>query len=122
MNPALDLAVDALAAHRLVRLLGADTITEPLREAVARWAYTRRGRDADDLEAAPDGGWALWAEHGDPDPPKLATLVTCRWCLSIYVAAAVVAASQLAPRPWRLAARGLALSSAAVLLSGLEQD
>lgn len=110
------LVVDALAAYRLTRLVTADTITEGPRDAVVRWAYERAGL----LDVAADG--ASWSEvaMADDDAPKLATLVTCRWCTGVYVAVAVVAARRLAPRAWAPVADMLAVSSAAALVAGLE--
>jgi hypothetical protein len=108
-----DLLVDALATYRLTRLATADVISEPVRMAVLR----RVG-------AAPPPG------SGDPtaqevveslkDPPRLATLVTCRWCAGIWIAAGVAGARHVFPRAWQPAARGLALSAGAVLLARLE--
>lgn len=51
-----------LTVARIVRLIADDTITEPFREAVVR----RFGPDS-----------------------KITTLVTCPWCLSVYVGAVV---------------------------------
>lgn len=89
-----DLAVDALAAHRLVRLAQRDTLP-----VIARWR----------------GG--VLSSH--PEHP-LSELLTCPWCLSIHVAAAVVAARWMAPRWWAPIARVLAMSSAVGLISEWE--
>jgi hypothetical protein len=109
-----ELAVDVLAAHRLTRLVTADVITEPAREALLRWSYRRKG----DTGQAPATGWTDYAEV-DPDAPRLARLVTCRWCAGFYVAAAVVAARRWLPG-WHYVARVLATSSAAALLAAPE--
>lgn len=114
---ATDVAVDMLATHRLVRLVTADVITQPLRDRLVGWAYRRHG----DEGSEPATGWADYAE-ADPDAPKLATLLTCRWCAGVYVAAGVVVARRLAPGPWGYAARALAASSAAALLAAVEED
>jgi hypothetical protein len=116
-DQALQLAVDLLATHRLVRLATADTITQPIRDAVVCHAYRRQG----DNGSTPANGWADYAE-ADPEAPKLASLVVCRWCTGIYVAALVVAARRLAPTPWGYLARALAASSAAALLAAMEDD
>jgi hypothetical protein len=114
---ATELAVDLLATHRLTRLATADVLTEPLRERLVCAAYRRQG----DTGSAPATGWADYAE-ADPEAPKLASLLVCRWCTSIYLGALVVAARRVAPRPWGYLARALAASSAAALLAAFEED
>jgi hypothetical protein len=54
------------------------------------------------------------------DPPRLATLITCRWCAGMWIAAGVTAARLARPGAWDPVARGLALSASAVLLARLE--
>lgn len=85
-----DLIVDALAVARLTRLVTEDTL--PPLEAARERAYAvveqRHG--------------AAWAEG-----------ITCPWCVSVHLAAAVLVARRVAPRAWSTAARGLALSYAA---------
>lgn len=88
---AVDLAVDALAVHRLTRLAVSDEITAGLRER-------------------------LWERH-DPATTGLGYLATCPWCASFWIAAAVAAARAAAPRAWAPLAAVLAMSSAAGLLS-----
>ena len=61
------------------------------------------------------------AHHGD-DAPKLATLVTCPWCASFYVAIAVVVARRIAPRAWTPIARALAGSHLAGLAANIDVD
>lgn len=109
----LELAIDALATYRLTRLATADVISEPARRAVLRRTGTEVGPDQDDLSA-------VEVVEGLKDPPRLATLVTCRWCAGIWIAAAVTTARLVAPRSWQPASRGLALSAAAVLFARLE--
>lgn len=119
-----DLLLDALSVHRLTRLVTRDVIAQPARERVIARAYEAQGRlgpegfrwDVDD-----PGGWD---DHvaDDPNPPRLATLVSCRWCAGTWVAAGVVAARLLAPRQWAVVARALALSSAGTFLARLEDD
>lgn len=122
VTAALQLAVDAVATYRLTRLATADTITDGPRDAIVRWAYRRKGLVAYHL-AKPEpelpGAWSE-AAMADEDPPKLATLVTCRWCAGMWIAAGVVAARELAPDVWRPLARMLVCSSAAALLANLE--
>lgn len=145
MSPA-ELLADSLAAHRLTRLVTADVITQPLRDRILAWAW--RGRRFEVVHAAeqrgdiPDAGLALVCANRAGgrlqgilpegaiqeamkdgqlgDPPKLATLITCRWCAGVYVAAAVVALRAANPRGWSWAARGLACASAAALWAAIE--
>lgn len=109
----LDLLVDALATYRLTRLATADVISEPVRMAVLRRAGAEPAPGSDDPTAQE-------VVEGLEDPPRLATLVTCRWCAGIWIAALVAGARHAAPRAWQPVARGLALSSAAVLLARFE--
>ncbi len=117
---ALTLAVDVVATYRLTRLATADTITDGPRDAIVRWAYRRAGREAIE-QPCPDlpGAWSEVA-MADDDPPKLATLVTCRWCAGMWIAAGVVLAREVAPELWRPLARTLLFSTAAALLANLE--
>lgn len=120
--------VDGLAAYRLTRLVTHDTLTGPLRDAVIERAY--RGR----VTSAPtprtpgalnsDGQPWTWTDTvvHDPDPPKLATLVTCAFCAGVYAGFGVVAARRLAPKVWSPVALALATAAAAHLIFGLEGD
>lgn len=109
----LELLIDGLATYRLTRFATADVLSEPFRQAVLR----RVGIDPPAPEA---GTSAQELVEADDDPPRLATLVTCRWCAGMWIAAGVVVARTAAPRAWTPVARGLALSAGAVLLSRLE--
>lgn len=115
MSP-LELVVDAVAAYRLTKLVTDDEITEPLRDAVVEWSYR------DDVDPLPDG-YASWSDLAitDPKSPKLATLVTCRWCAGVWIGAGVVAARRVAPRAWQPLAEALSFAAAAALIAGLEQ-
>jgi hypothetical protein len=112
-SPWLPLVVDLLATYRLTRLATADVISEPARMAVLRrvGAEPPPGEDDPTAEELVDSL---------EDPPRLATLVTCRWCAGVWIAAGVTAARLAAPRAWDVAARGLALSAGAVLLARFE--
>jgi hypothetical protein len=105
--------VDVLATYRLTRLVTADVISEPARQAVLRrvGAQPPEGADAHTAQAI--------VESLD-DPPRLATLVTCRWCAGMWIAAGVTLARLVAPQAWRPVARGLALSAGAVLIARAE--
>lgn len=112
-----EFAIDALAAHRLTRLVTADVITQPWRDWVVCHAYRAKG----DQGGEPASGWADYAE-ADPDAPKLASLIVCRWCTGMYVAALVIVARRVSPTVWGYLARVLAASSAAALLAAIEED
>jgi hypothetical protein len=112
-SPWFPLALDLLATYRLTRLATADVISEPARMAVLK----RVGAEPPPGEDDPT---AQEVVESLEDPPRLATLVTCRWCAGMWIAAGVTAARLVAPRAWDVAARGLALSAGAVLLARFE--
>lgn len=110
------LIVDAGACYRLTRLVTDDTIVRPLREAVIALAYERQGVVESDLPAN-----TSWTEAvlNDPDPPRLAELVTCRWCAGMWVSLGIVFVARRF-RWWPRMAQALALSAGAALLARLE--
>jgi hypothetical protein len=118
---ALTLAVDAAAAYRLTRLVTADEITEEPREAIVRTSFRSCGIDVEfvDEETAVDVVARYRIENGPP--PKLATLVTCRWCAGVWIGFGVIAARRLVPRFWSPVADALACAAAAALLAGFEE-
>lgn len=81
----LDDIVDALATHRLTKLVIDDKITEDLREKLF--------------------------EKYPPESTKTGYWATCPWCVSMWVGAGVVAARTIAPRAWRPLSYALAFSS-----------
>jgi hypothetical protein len=85
------LLVDALATYRLTRLVVKDTVTERFRR---------------------------WFAHRYEGP--LVYLSTCPWCMSIWIAAAVVALTWGVPLAWSYVAAGLAFSTVAGYLSDRE--
>ncbi len=103
-------ALDALAVHRLTRLVTKDTITKPAREALIAHAYG----------GGPVRPGDNWHERlaFDENPPKLAELLTCRWCMSIWIAFGVLLVRRT--RWWSAARYALALSSAATLIAQVE--
>ena len=111
----MDLVIDGLATYRLTRLATADVISEPARQAVLR----RVGAEPPPGQEDPT---AQEVVESLKDPPRIATLVTCRWCAGIWIAAGVTIARAVVPRAWEPVSRGLALSAGAVLLSRLEDD
>jgi hypothetical protein len=112
------LLIEALAAHRLTRLVTADTITEPVRARIIEGAYRRARRHGEVAEQADAYGWDQVA-HQDPDVPKLAELITCRWCAGMWVCLGIVFLGRRS-RWWPPLANALALSSAAALLAHWE--
>jgi hypothetical protein len=89
---AVEVAVDALAVHRLTRLVQDDDVPfGPARELLLDL-----GRDR-----------------------KATELLTCPWCLSMWIAAAVVLARRRWPRAWPWIARALAGSAVAGHLAHL---
>lgn len=85
------LAVDALATYRLTRLIVQDDITAPLRERVRHAAM--RSVDSPGIAA------------------KVNTLLSCPWCVGMWVSFGVVAARRLAPAAWTPVAAALAFSA-----------
>ena len=118
MDP-IELAVDFLATYRLTRLATADVISEPARQTLV-------GRLIAGLEGVPEppppDKTAQEMVDDIADPPKLARLVTCRWCAGIWIAGGVVLARAVAPRAWSPVAKGLAFSAGAALLAGFEDS
>jgi hypothetical protein len=112
----IELAVDLLATYRLTRLATADIISEPVRQR----AVTRLLRGSDVVEGSGSEKTAQDLVEAVRDPPKLARLITCRWCAGVWIAGGVVAARLFAPGVWDPLAKGLAFSSGAALLARLE--
>lgn len=94
MLPLADFVVDALATHRIVRLLQRDTLP-PIARA--------RGHLL-----------ARFPEH------PLVELLVCPWCASVHAAALTQVGRAVAPRWWPRLAAVLAASSVAGLLAELE--
>lgn len=113
------LLTDALACHRLARLVTEDVLTAPLRDRLIEKAYARAGRAQEEAARQPDRTWTERVGYDD-NPPKLAFLATCPWCSGFYLAVGVVVTRAVAPRAWEPVARALALSSAAGLLAAHE--
>lgn len=113
-----DLVIDAAAAYRVTRLVTADTITAPARDALIEKIYERSGSMAHPL---PGESWSEMAER-DPDAPKSATLLVCRWCAGAWISAGIIVARRLAPRQWGPVADAAACSAAAALLARFETD
>jgi len=110
-----DTALDILAVHRLTRLATKDSITSPWRSRLIAAAYG--SPDAARREADHEEDWHRKLALDD-NPPKLAELLTCRWCMSVWIAGAVMLVRHT--RPWRVLRYLLALSSASTLLAQIE--
>lgn len=122
------LLVDAVAVYRLTKLITDDSLTQPLRDRIIEAGYIGEGRGerakasaqqrwgTDDWQ---EGDWQRVVEE-DALPPKVAVLVTCRWCAGMWVSLGVVATRRLFPRAWPPLAEALAFSAGAALLAGLE--
>lgn len=113
MDP-LELVVDGLAAYRLTRLATADVISEPWRRSAVDRLVSNGSEEPAEGETAQEVVDAM------AEPPKLARLLTCRWCAGMWIAAGVVGARTVAPRAWSPVARTLALSAAATLIARAE--
>lgn len=98
-----ELVIDALAVHRLTRMVIEDRVPFGwIRSSIVRRAYARQGNN-------------LSAQ------PYVAELLSCPWCVSIWVAFGVAVARRGAPRVWRPLAQVLAASSVTGLLAGWEE-
>lgn len=86
----ITLLIYVLAAYRLTRLIIQDEITEPLRERI----------------------WKRFPPH-----TKAGYLITCPWCVSVYVATLLTLSYILIPSVMFTIALILALSAAAGILS-----
>lgn len=119
------LLIDALAAHRLTRLVTTDVLTQRMRDGVIMYALNHH--TTLDVEAEFQEAGLITDREGDPQdlvqrmshPPKLAELVTCRWCAGMWVALGIVLVGRRLPG-WRWLSEALALSSAAALLAAVE--
>lgn len=115
-----ELVVDALAVHRLTRLVTEDVITQPARAVVIRWAYRMWSGNPTALEGMSDVD-VDDLPLNDDEAPKVADLIKCRWCTSVWIAGFVVVARRYCPRVWDPLGRALALSTVGTLAAGLER-
>jgi uncharacterized protein DUF1360 len=97
-----DVALVSVATHKLSRLLAKDAVTSPLRAAVTR--YSAPAGAAELNEEVRDEGSTV--RHG------IGELVTCPFCLAVWVATGLTGGLVLAPRATRLAS--MALTATAV--------
>jgi hypothetical protein len=94
----MNVLIKMLATARLTSLVASDEITEPVRLAVDEWA-----------NGSPEGGFR----------DRVAYLVTCARCISVWAAAAVLLGSYF--RPTRPLVKLLAGSQAALAVLTLEE-
>lgn len=87
------LLVYALAVARVTRLINSDVLLTGPRERLIAWAWARRYGGqmvfARDEIGRSLGQVPIWrgAKANGAVEPKLATLIVCPWCASIYVGA-----------------------------------
>lgn len=109
------LTCDAFAVYRLAILITRDTIAAPLRDWVHGLGWdesaiipaTANERRMVHFPERPRRAWAR----------KLFDLITCPWCVSVWISAGVVAATRYAPNVWQYGAMWLALTGATGLLA-----
>ena len=97
-----DVVLLSLATHKLSRLLAKDSVTSPLRAPFTRYAEPAGAAELN--EEVRDHESSL--KHG------IGELVTCPFCLAVWVATGLTGGLVLAPRLTRLAA--VALTATAV--------
>ncbi|MDP9793688.1 hypothetical protein J2S43_002200 [Catenuloplanes nepalensis] len=97
-RPALtDVALISIATHKLSRLLAKGAVTSPLRAPLTR--YTGPAGAAEINEEVRDEGSTVRHSLGE--------LITCPFCLGVWVATGLTGGLVLAPRLTRLAATAL---------------
>jgi Protein of unknown function (DUF1360) len=92
-----DVVLLSIATHKLSRLIAKDAVTSPLRAPFTR--YTEPSGAAELNEEVRDEGSALRHSIGE--------LITCPFCLAVWVATAFTGGLVLAPRLTRLAATAM---------------
>jgi hypothetical protein len=97
-RPAMaDVALLSIATHKLSRLVAKDAVTSPLRAPFTRYAEPAGAAELN--EEVRDGGSTV--RHG------IGELITCPFCLAVWVATGLTGGLVLAPRLTRLAATAL---------------
>jgi hypothetical protein len=92
-----DVALVSIATHKLSRLIAKDSVTSPLRAPFARYAGPAGAAELN--EEVRDQGSSV--RHG------IGELVTCPFCLAVWVATGLTGGLVLAPRLTRLGATAL---------------
>ena len=103
---AADVVLISIATHKLSRLIAKDSVTSPLRAPFTR--YAEPGGAAEVNEQVRDQGSSLRHSIGE--------LVTCPFCLAVWVATGLTGGLVLAPRLTRLAATALTATAASDFL------
>jgi uncharacterized protein DUF1360 len=101
-----DVVLMSIATHKLSRLLAKDAVTSPLRAPFTR--YTEPTGAAELHEEVRDEGSTV--RHG------IGELLTCPFCLAVWVATALAGGLVLAPRFTRMAAAALTATAASDFL------
>ena len=111
----MDVLTDALAVYRLTRLAITDDITEPVRDRIYGWLSTRGypRRTLVQIQADAQQGTL----PGSPRARFAYELLTCSWCLSVWIGAGAVLARAACPRVWDALARTLAFSAVAGVIT-----
>lgn len=92
-----DVALLSVATHKLSRLISKDSVTSPLRAPFTR--YTSSTGSAEVGEEVRDEGSSIRHSIGE--------LISCPFCLAVWVATVLTGGLVLAPRVTRLAATAL---------------
>ncbi|GIF08621.1 DUF1360 domain-containing protein [Actinoplanes siamensis] len=92
-----DVALVSIATHKLSRLIAKDAVTSPLRAPFTRYAEPAGAAELN--EEVRDSGSSV--KHG------IGELVTCPFCLAVWVATGLTGGLVLAPRLTRLVATAL---------------
>jgi hypothetical protein len=101
-----DVALISIATHKLSRLLAKDSVTSPLRAPFTQ--YAEPGGAAEVNEEVRDQGSPLRHSVGE--------LLSCPFCLAVWVATGLTGGLVLAPRLTRLAATALTATAASDFL------
>jgi hypothetical protein len=88
-----DVLLLAVATHKLSRLLTKEAVTSPLRAPFARYAGPAGNAELNEHVRA----------DGSPTRHAVGELVTCPFCMAVWVATSLGGALVVAPRPTRLA-------------------
>lgn len=101
-----DVVLISIATHKLSRLLTKDAVTSPLRAAFTR--YREPAGSAEVNEEVRD--------DGNPIRHSVGELLSCPFCLAVWVATGLTGGLVLAPRLTRLAATALTAVAASDFL------
>src|SRR5919206_2243259 len=101
-----DVVLISIATHKLSRLIAKESVTSPLRAPFTR--YAEPGGAAEVNEVVRDEGSSVRHAIGE--------LLTCPFCLAMWVATGLTGGLVLAPRLTRLAATALTATAASDFL------